>query len=61
MAIGQLRQFWADLIDEIAKRIKTKTKENYPKTEKTKIAKQRAYMKQHLSLKKENKLIEWGE
>jgi len=56
-AIKLLRQFHEKLIKEICSKIKEKTNDDYPTDMKTLIANLRKYMKEHLQLKKENKLI----
>lgn len=59
MAIGQLRTFLQDIIKSICKKIEEKSGEKIPKTSenKSEMGKLRSYMKKHLSLDEEDKLI----
>lgn len=58
-AIGKLREFLSKLIEEICGKIQEVTQDYYKEYEgKTPIAKQRKYIKKHLKLEKENKLLD---
>ena len=57
MAIDKLRTFWEKTVESICEKIKEKTKEEFPKTEKTIMGNYRVYMKKHLDLDEENELI----
>lgn len=56
-AIKMLREFHSELIKEICSKIKIKTQEDYPTSKDTKISNLRMYMKKHLGLEDENRLI----
>jgi len=58
MAIGKIREFFSELVKEVTDRIYEKTKEKIPTTKNTGIANMREYLKMHLHLTNENKLID---
>jgi len=57
MAMGQLREFIAKLVENICQKINEKTGEPYPTTGDTEIANLRKYMKEHLQLDEEHQLM----